>query len=71
VLGFLICLLLWWNLNSKARIFGAAWMAIGIAAGAWKTHGFRRDWVDFELPPEDAPTLGVSGRAARPSDGPA
>jgi putrescine importer len=54
VLGFFICLLLWLNLASKALIFGAIWMAVGIAFGAWKTQGFRGDLVDFELPPEDA-----------------
>src|SRR6266699_3818078 len=49
VLGFFICLLLWWNLSTKARIFGALWMAVGIAFGAWKTRGFRGDLVNFEL----------------------
>jgi hypothetical protein len=29
-------------------------MAVGIAFGAWKTHGFRGALVDFELPPEEA-----------------
>jgi putrescine importer len=53
VLGFVICLLLWLNLSNMALIFGAIWMAIGIAFGAWKTHGFRRNLVDFELPPEE------------------
>jgi putrescine importer len=54
VLGFVICLLLWLNLSTKALIFGAIWMAVGIAFGAWKTHGFRGNLVDFELPPEEA-----------------
>jgi putrescine importer len=54
VLGFLICLLLWWNLSTKARIFGAIWMGVGIAFGAWKTRGFRGNLIDFELPPEEA-----------------
>src|SRR5438034_3742510 len=40
-LGFVICGLLWLNLSPKALIFGGVWMAIGIAFGAWKTHGFR------------------------------
>jgi len=31
----------------------AAWMAVGIAFGAWKTNGFRGDLVNFELPPEE------------------
>jgi len=52
VAGGLICLLLWLNLGSKAKIAGALWMAAGIAFGAWKTRGFRGELVDFELPPE-------------------
>jgi hypothetical protein len=55
--GFLICLLLWLNLSTKAKLAGAAWMLVGIAFGAWKTKGFRGDLVDFELPPEEAPTV--------------
>jgi putrescine importer len=54
VFGFVICLLLWLNLSTKALIFGAIWMAVGIAFGAWKTQGFRSNLVDFELPPEEA-----------------
>ena len=53
VLGFVICLFLWLNLSTMALIFGAIWMAVGIAFGAWKTHGFRGNLVDFELPPEE------------------
>ena len=52
--GFVICFFLWYSLSSKAMIFGAIWMAIGIAVGAWKTHGFRSNLIDFELPPEEA-----------------
>ena len=48
------CALLWLNLSPKALILGAVWMAIGIAFGAWKTHGFRGNLVDFELPPEES-----------------
>ena len=54
VFGFVICLLLWLSLSTMALIFGAIWMAIGIAFGAWKTQGFRGNLVDFELPPEEA-----------------
>jgi putrescine importer len=54
VLGFIICLILWWNLSTQARIFGAIWMAVGIGYGAWKTRGFKSDLVNFELPPEEA-----------------
>jgi putrescine importer len=41
VLGFLICLTLWWNLSQPAKILGCVWMALGIAFGAWNTRGFR------------------------------
>ena len=51
-LGFIICALLWWNLSARARIFGAIWMAAGIAYGIWKTKGFRGELVNFDLPPE-------------------
>jgi len=54
VFGFVICLLLWLSLSTMALIFGAIWMAIGIAFGAWKTHGFRGNLVDFELPLEES-----------------
>jgi putrescine importer len=53
VLGFVICFALWVNLSPKALIFGAIWMAIGIAFGAIKTRGFRGNLIDFELPPEE------------------
>jgi amino acid transporter len=55
LVGFIICLLLWWNLSSQAWILGAVWMAIGIAVGAWKTRGFRENLVSFELPPDILP----------------
>jgi amino acid transporter len=48
-LGFLVCLLLWWNLSTQARILGLVWMAIGIAFGAWKTRGFRANLIQFDL----------------------
>jgi amino acid transporter len=51
--GFLICLLLWLNLSSKAWLVGSIWMAVGIAFGAWKTRGFQGNLIDFELPPEE------------------
>jgi amino acid transporter len=54
ILGFVICFFLWLSLSTKAQIFGAIWMAVGIAVGAWKTRGFRGNLIDFELPPEEA-----------------
>jgi amino acid transporter len=50
VLGFAVCLLLWLNLSRTAQMAGGAWMAAGIAYGAWKTRGFRGELVDFEIP---------------------
>jgi amino acid transporter len=52
-LGFAVCLLLWLNLSRTAQIAGGIWMAAGIAFGAWKTHGFRGELVNFEIPGED------------------
>lgn len=54
VAGFFICLLLWVNLSSPAKIAGVIWMAVGIAFGAWKTRGFRGNLIDFELPAEES-----------------
>jgi putrescine importer len=48
-LGFLVCLLLWWNLSTQARILGLVWMAVGIAFGAWKTRGFQANLIQFDL----------------------
>ena len=51
VLGFLICAFIWWNLSPPAKIAGCIWLAVGIAYGAWKTSGFRKE-MSFETPPE-------------------
>jgi putrescine importer len=51
VLGFFICLGLWWSLSAPAKIVGSIWMAAGIAFGVWKTRGFREQ-LSFEVPPE-------------------
>jgi amino acid transporter len=51
ILGFFICLALWWSLTVPAKILGTIWMALGIAFGAWKTRGFREQ-LSFEVPAE-------------------
>ena len=51
VVGFFVCLGLWWNLSVRALKWGAIWMAVGIAFGAWKTRWFREE-LSFEVPPE-------------------
>jgi putrescine importer len=53
VLGFFICLFIWWHLSSLAMIVGTIWMGAGIAYGAWKTKGFQSDLVNFDVPPDE------------------
>jgi putrescine importer len=48
IAGFLICFLLWLNLSWQAKLAGSIWLGFGLAFGAWKTHGFRRNFVDFD-----------------------
>jgi putrescine importer len=55
VVGFIVCLLLWWNLSKEAWMLGAVWMVVGIGVAAWKTQGFRSSLVSFDLPPDVAP----------------
>jgi len=51
VVGFFVCLGLWWSLSSPAKILGSIWMAAGIAFGVWKTKGFRES-LSFDVPAE-------------------
>jgi putrescine importer len=53
LLGFVICLFIWRNLNHYAMLLGAIWMAVGIAYGAAKTRGFKADLVQFDIPPDE------------------
>jgi hypothetical protein len=32
---------------------GASWMTFGVIYGAWKTHGFKKDLISFDVPPDD------------------
>ncbi len=49
VCGFVICLLLWWNLNPYAKIAGTVWMLVGLAYGVWRTAGFRKGRINFDF----------------------
>ena len=51
VVGFFVCLGLWWNLSVPAKILGTIWMAAGIAFGVWKTKWFRVP-LSFDVPAE-------------------
>jgi amino acid transporter len=50
--GFLVCFYLWVSLNWKAKLIGLVWVIFGLAYGAWKTSGFRREIVSFDRMPE-------------------
>jgi putrescine importer len=51
--GFVICAYLWWSLSWPARIAGFAWLATGVAYGAWKTQGFRKP-IEFREASDDS-----------------
>jgi putrescine importer len=51
VAGFVICGGIWWNLSPPAKIAGTIWLIVGVAFGAWKTSGFRKE-MSFEAPAE-------------------
>lgn len=51
LLGFVICLGLWWYLGTTAKILGFSWLLCGLIYGYWKTNGFRNS-LNFEIPPE-------------------
>ena len=46
LLGFTICLYLWLNLGTAAKIAGLVWLALGMLYGAWQTSWFRK-LMDF------------------------
>jgi amino acid transporter len=50
VLGFCICLVIWMNLSWQAKIVGAVWLFLGIVYGAYKTGGFRKKTISFDVP---------------------
>jgi len=50
ILGFCVCFVLWCNLNPTAKIAGSIWMLLGLAYGAYRTHGFRGELVNFDIP---------------------
>ncbi|MCX6595950.1 MAG: APC family permease [Acidobacteria bacterium] len=42
LLGFVVCLYIWWSLRDGAKLAGAAWLLAGLLYWAWRTNGFRR-----------------------------
>jgi putrescine importer len=47
--GFVFCALIWWNLNSLAKIAGGIWFAIGVGYIVIKTKGFRSEPVMMDF----------------------
>ncbi|HEY2236452.1 MAG TPA: APC family permease [Candidatus Angelobacter sp.] len=51
VLGFVVCLVIWWNLRWQAKTAGVIWLAVGILYGIYKTNGFRKS-LSFDVASE-------------------
>ena len=43
LLGFSVCLIIWWNLRWQAKVAGVIWLAFVILYGDYKTKGFRKN----------------------------
>jgi len=52
LLGLFICAFIWWNLDPKAKTWGAVWLVAGLVYCAWRTRGFRNDVMKFDVPAE-------------------
>lgn len=42
VLGFSVCLYLWFSLGLKAKIVGISWLSVGLIYGAYRTNFFKK-----------------------------
>ena len=47
--GFLMCLVFWIGLPSRAKIVGGLWLFAGLVYSACKTHGFREQPPQFDF----------------------
>jgi amino acid transporter len=50
VLGFVICFFIWLNLSTAAKIVGAGWVVVGMLYGVYRTRGFKKELVNFDVP---------------------
>ncbi len=50
LLGFLVCLYIWWSLRTQAMIAGGLWLLVGAVYCAFKTRFFRRKLVFASSP---------------------
>ena len=51
LLGFLICLYIWWSLRTPAKLVGAAWLLLGAAYYYWLTGGLKKSVAFGEVEP--------------------
>ncbi|MCX6608985.1 MAG: APC family permease [Acidobacteria bacterium] len=51
LLGFLICLYIWWSLRTPAKLVGAAWLLLGAAYYYWLTEGLKKSVAFAEVEP--------------------
>jgi amino acid transporter len=42
LLGFTVCLYLWFSLGIKAKIVGISWLTLGLIYGAYRTNFFKK-----------------------------
>jgi putrescine importer len=54
LLGFTVCLYLWFSLGIKAKIVGISWLSIGLIYGAYRTNFFKKplQFVKLDTPEE-------------------
>ena len=55
VLGFSICLYLWFSLGIKAKIVGISWLTLGLIYGAYRTNFFRKPLQFAKIESTDEP----------------
>jgi amino acid transporter len=53
ILGFLVCLYIWWSLPNLAKIAGTSWLILGFIYCAVKTRGFQTRLEFFSEPTQD------------------
>jgi amino acid transporter len=51
--GVLVSLVLWFNVDTSAKVLGLIWLALGIGYLAFSTKGFREKPVELRLEDDD------------------
>lgn len=60
LLGFTVCLYLWFSLGIKAKIVGISWLSIGLIYGAYRTNFFKKplQFAKLDTPEEGEESKG-------------